>query len=96
MDIKIGRTITVNTGNFQSVKPSVEIDLKNVDVDKCEDMAVTLSSLVENLLKIEIVKSVGQIKDLEKEGHMEYCKNILESIDDIEKSIETSIGLINV
>jgi hypothetical protein len=95
IDITIGRTITINTGNYQSTKPTVEFTLKDVDVKDVEIMAASISSIVEDLLKIETVKASGQIKELEKEGYMGYCRTILETVDDIEKSIEYNLGVIN-
>lgn len=95
IDITIGRTMTINTGNYQSVKPTVSITLKDVDSDNLEEMNAAVGELVEQLLKIETVKATGQIKELEKEGHMGYCKTILETIDDIETSIEENLGIIN-
>ena len=95
IDLTIGRTLTVNTGNYQSVKPSVAITLKDVDVDNADEIGATLSNLVEELIKIETVKATGQIKEIEKEGAMGWCKTVLETIDDIEESIENNLGIIN-
>ena len=95
VDITIGRTMTVNTGNYQSVKPTVSITLKDVDIGQGEEYGNALSDLVGELLKIETVKATGEIKELEKEGHMGYCKSILETIDDIEATITEKLGIIN-
>lgn len=95
VDITIGRTLTVNTGNYQSVKPSVLITLKDVDIEDVENICLPLSVIVEDLIKIETVKATGQIKEIENEGHMGWCKSVLETIDDIEESITENLGIIN-
>lgn len=91
MIIKISRSMTVNTGNFSSVKPSVEVsvDVPAADTDKAYHylgkvadslMALEFSNLTEEM---EAINNVGwaNYRELleEKRGHI--MESLIESAD---------------
>lgn len=84
-DITITRTLTINTGNYQSIKPSISLTIKDCEIagDTYEKMA----ELADAFLKLEIYNNTAMIKEIEKDGLSTYCKNIEKEIDNLEKVI---------
>jgi hypothetical protein len=91
MKISVNRSMTVNTGNFSSVKPSVElsVDVAAADTDKAYGhlseiasamMALELLCLTEEM---ETINSVGwgRYKDTLDHNKHEISKTIVEHAD---------------
>lgn len=90
-DITIEKTMTINTGDFSSVKPRISMTLHDIDVGDVARKSETLSEVLENLLTIEIIKLVGNDRDLKKYGIDNYYTMISKKIDDIQADTELSI-----
>jgi len=96
MDITIGKTITINTGNYQSVRPTVSITLKDVDISESEKTYRSLSILVDQIFNIEALNCSDVLQTLREEGgYTGYCKSVIDQLDDIEKTIEKELNVIN-
>jgi len=91
MRVTVNRSMTINTGNFSSVKPSVElsVDVGVVDTDrayKCLSeiasamMALELLCLTEEMETINKV-GWGQYKDMLDHNESEIIKTIQENAD---------------
>jgi len=68
LDINVSKTITVNTGNYSSVKPSVSITVKDVDVQHIKNVHKKVSDLVSNLLYEETVDMCDNSKTIQEVG----------------------------
>jgi hypothetical protein len=81
MDITIGKTDRVNIGDFSGVEPNIQITLKDVDINKSEEISNVLSDLCSLLYAKEFVKSVNEMECLVKVN-----KNVLTYRDEVENS----------
>lgn len=88
-DVTISRTLTVSTGNFQSIKPSISFSVKDVDISNVSDVYVTMSEILNGLLKIEIMESNKELDNISKSGGLNsYCKTVTDNIERIGENIE--------
>jgi hypothetical protein len=94
LDLNITRTITVNTGNYESVKPTVGITVKDVDVSDIESLYSNIQTIADVLLKFEIVQSTAVVKSTNK-GIDSFCRNIIDRADELETEIDTALENIN-
>lgn len=94
-DISITKSLTINTGNYESVRPSITITLKDVDSTKFKTNTVAMSTLTEDLLRVEIIKSSTIFEEMRKEGgYTSYVQTLLDQIDEISERIDTQLGII--
>lgn len=84
MDVTISREMTINTGNYENVKPSISITFSDISEDRLDEKFPIMSEIVENLLSIEVVKALQMGSELKTTT--DFVNNVLES--DIEKDIK--------
>ena len=75
--------MTINTGNYSSVKPSVSITIHDVDVSKIDSNHSILSEIVDNLFTMESVKLIDVDGDIKDRGVQEYSEIISSRLNDI-------------
>ena len=96
VDVTISKNVTINTGNYQSIRPSISITVHDVDSSNLERATQVLSEFTEDLLRLEVVKSSTILDDMRKEGGLvSYCTSILDQIDSIEERLDKNMGIIN-
>jgi uncharacterized protein YfbU (UPF0304 family) len=92
-DVTINRQITINTGNFSAVRPSVSVTLKDVDANKMSDNYKRLETIVDGLFALEMATLLKDQDDLN--GIPINLKKIIDSIeehrDQIFESLEEDI-----
>lgn len=81
MDITIGKTDRVNIGDFSGVEPNIQLTLKDVDINKSEEVSNILSELCSILYAKEFINSVNEMEHLVKVN-----KNVLSYRDEVENS----------
>lgn len=81
MDITIGKNDRVNIGDFSGVEPNIQITLKDVDINKSEEVSNILSDLCSVLYAKEFINSVNEMECLVK-----INKNVLSYRDEVENS----------
>jgi hypothetical protein len=88
VDINVSRTLTINTGNYESIRPSVSLTVKDVDNDKVSDVYLSLETALSGLLKMEILACKQEIDNKNSRGLVEYCNNVESNITQIGQLIE--------
>lgn len=86
LDLKIEKSMTINTGNFSSIKPSISIT-KSVSSDNLEKEYEKLSELGDALLAREILSLSEEILDVNERGIEKYCELLQENVEEINKTI---------
>lgn len=66
IDISITKKDHVNVGDFSNVNPNITLTLKDVDVNKADEVYNLLSDLCFTMFTEEFIKSVSEIEDLIK------------------------------
>jgi hypothetical protein len=96
-DITIEKSLTINTGNYSSMKPSVTLTLKDVDVGSLKEQYTNLSNVAHGLLLLEIKDTFEIGNDgIEAGGVKAYAKVIGMSEENIEKGIEDCINRLGI
>jgi len=87
-DVTIDKQMTINTGNYSSIKPSVSVTMKDINVKNIGEMSEKLTKLTSMYL-IREIKVLNELKKQLDTGAMENMEDdILEkAIKDIEKEL---------
>jgi hypothetical protein len=80
-DVTVAKKFTVNTGNYSSIQPSVAISIKNVDIDKVEEVHEKLERLTSGFLLVHIREDSDLMDDLKKMGLRDFFAKAGENID---------------
>lgn len=91
IDINLDRSITLNMGNFNSIKPTVGLTIKDVELKNSKIVYEKISNFLDALLAKEIIKMSEEIKDIEKIGAQKYFTALKEGEQKIDESIESFI-----
>jgi len=91
VDLSVTRSLTINTGNYESIRPTVTLTAREVDVKNAGDVYLSLDEALTGLLKLEIVNCVSENK-LVNSGLDGYCKNVLRNQEEIGEGIERSLN----
>lgn len=81
MDITIGKNDRVNIGDFSGTEPNIQITLKDVDINKGEEISNVLSDLCSVIYTKEFINFINEMEYLVKVN-----KNVLTYRDEVEKS----------
>lgn len=90
IDVNISRTLTINTGNYESIKPSVSISIKDVEVDKVADTYLALDDVLTGILKLEIANCSNELEKT-RDGLSQYRETIDSNIQQIGNGIERAL-----
>ncbi len=91
MDITISRTVTINTGNYMSIKPSVSLTLKDVRVEDTKSAHENLSDMVDSLLAMETIKIGEEMRSVKSMGWEPYMDALNGSSEEIVRSLDKAV-----
>jgi hypothetical protein len=94
VDISVTRSFTVNTGNYESVKPTVTMTVRDVDPLNVSDVYLSLEGAVSGLIKLEVLACAGEMTKI-SEGLKQYCSVVYQHQAEIGKSIEENLEELN-
>ena len=57
VDITVSRQMTLSPVQFENFKPSVTLTLKDVPIDKIDDIYSNLTNMVDNIFKLELASN---------------------------------------
>ena len=92
-DITIGKQMTLNTGNYTSIRPSVSMTLKDVDVDNIGKISDNLTTLLNMYLEREILMLQGTKNNIDHHGGPKGFAEEIDTneVDKIIKQLEADI-----
>lgn len=93
VDISLTRSLTINTGNYESIKPTVTISVRDVDPSKLGDLYQNIDEVLTGLIKFEILACAGEGK-MVNSGIDQYCKGIVRNSATIGSEIDVALGKI--
>lgn len=91
LDITVSKQMTINTGNYSSVRPSVTVTAKDVDSTKFEDAYQSLSCLVSNLFKFEAAGDIAMDTEIKRSGVGEFSQTVFKDQDVITSEINDTL-----
>lgn len=93
-DVSVGKKFTFNTGDYSSVGPTLILTLKDVDIDKIQEIHEKLDIIADGLYHKQMMSDITTMGSVKKMGYSEYFKAInVEEMDEVIKI--TARSLIN-
>lgn len=80
-DITVDRCMTINTGNYSTIKPAVSITLKDVEVGDVTEKYKKLSEALDVLMLLEVTKLGDEMNTINGGGFKNYLK-VLEDVNE--------------
>jgi len=87
MDIVIGRSLTIATGNYSSIKPSISITLKDIEEQNITKEYMRLSELADALIALEIIKMGTEMMTISDNGFGAYLRILLKKSEKLENEL---------
>jgi len=94
VNISVSRTLTINTGNYASIKPSVSLTVTDVDSENVSDAYLAIEEALSGLIKMEIMNCASDGKKV-GEGLDSYCRDVHNNLQQIGENIEKSLTELN-
>ena len=79
-DLTVSRSMTINTGSYSSIKPSVSITLKDVDTYVTAEKYEQLAKVLDVLMLMETVALGSEMESCNAMGYKKFIEN-LEKVD---------------
>ena len=89
-DICVSRSMTVNVGNYSSIKPAVSITLKDVDTKEVTTKYQKLSEVLDVLMLMETVTLGNEADSITSMGY----KNYIEALEKVDGAIDIATGIL--
>jgi|GEM_PF-4956119 hypothetical protein len=77
VDVTVSKKMTINSGNYSSLQPSVSITLKDVDMENYKDNVYDLTVLVDSLFTENLIEHSEYMQVIKDHG----LPRALEAID---------------
>lgn len=88
-DVTVKKQMTINTGNYSSIQPSVSITMKDVYIENIEEIYKDIE-LITSVLLIEEIESLNDTQDdIKKLGTNNFLDGI--NIDDMKADLKAAI-----
>lgn len=91
IDITVSRDMTINTGNYSSIKPSITITVKDVEGKDISNMYEKLAGTLDSLMMLEIISLSDEMESVQEMGYKRYKEmlgNSLEAQGGIDKAMK--------
>ncbi len=82
-DLKIEKSLTISNGNFGSIKPTVSLTIKDVEVNNIADVYAKTSVIVENMLYLEAIQLGEESNTANTIGLKKYISEMSKNKDNI-------------
>lgn len=92
IDMNISKKMTINTGNYSSIGPSVSFTLKDVDPEKAENLLEKMKDLVEVEFVLQVLHSASTMEEIKINGLKDFVKKQLENSKELEDILKNSWG----
>ncbi len=89
LDLSINRGMTINSGNYNSIKPNVSIIIKDVDIDKVKQVYEKISNVADSIFALEFIKLYDEMDTIKNNGLKNYREILENAVDVINKELST-------
>ena len=91
LKITVSRSMTINTGNFNNIKPQIEITRDGIKEEDLKDEYERLSSIVDVLMAFEIVRLSDEAETIDEMGYKKYSKSIEKNTSNMNSLLDTLV-----
>lgn len=92
IDIKIEKALTIKNKDFENIRPSVSITVKNVDEKNAWSKYKKISQLASAMLALEVLDLNEETSTINDIGFKKYCEGLENSRCQIESTIKNHKG----
>jgi len=89
-DVTVSRSLTISTGNYESIKPTVNITAKDIDAEDIGDVYQALDDVVTGLMKFEIVNCTSEVRLVDGDLNG-YCRRTTANAEGIGNDLDKSL-----
>ena len=94
VNVSVTRQLTINTGNYESIKPTVTPSVTDLNPDDVGDAYLAMEEAISGLIRFEILACASDGKKV-SEGLDRFCKNVVDNQAEIGENIEKSLNKLN-
>jgi len=94
IDITVSQDMTINTGNYSSIKPSIAITIKDVDGKNVSSMYDKIAGTLDSLMMLEILALSDEMESVQEMGYKKYKEMLANSLD-AQGGVDRAIERIN-
>jgi len=91
--LELSREMTINTGNFSNIKPSVSISLVH-ELEDIHDIYNHLSAIVDSLMALETLALTEEMKSISEEGWGMYRDALQSALDNIKEKLDGHVRVL--
>jgi len=89
IDIKVTKAMTINTGNYENVRPEITLTAKDVENENVKTVYKLLSEIADDMFNIEIASQIALNNSVKQTRPTRFAEIILEEHkEDIENEIK--------
>jgi hypothetical protein len=91
--LELSREMTINTGNFSNIKPSVSISLVH-ELDNTTEVYEQLSKILDSLLALETLALTEEMQSINQDGWSMYKQALESAVDKIKENLEDAVEVL--
>lgn len=93
LDITIPRSMSLSPVQFENIKPSVSITLKDIPLEKLDEVYANISDIVSGMFDIEVANTYIKYKNIKDSGVGNYVDALInEKLEEIQENIDKSLA----
>lgn len=96
LDVSVSKTITINTGNYSSVKPSVSLTAKDIDISQIKNVYKNLQIIADGMLYEETYSLCDNIQTIKDVGIEHFLDSYKHMNQDIKNETNEAIKELNI
>jgi hypothetical protein len=87
--VTIDRSMTINTANFSSIRPSVSVSANDIEPDKVGEIFAKLADLADALMAKETMSLYGEMSSVGELTISKYYEELKKSEENIDGAIKS-------
>jgi len=91
--LELSREMTINTGNFSNIKPSVSISLVH-ELEVTPEIYKQLSKILDSLMALETLALIEEMQTINQNGWGMYRQALESAFDDIRENLANAVRVI--
>lgn len=91
VDVSVTRSLTINTGNYESIRPTVTLTARDISPENVGDAYLALEVAITGMLKMEVLNCHSEGRRV-SDGLDRYCRDVNNNLQEIGENIEKSLN----
>ena len=95
VNVEVSRSLTLNVGDYESIKPQVTITATDVDADKAADAYLCIEEALTGLMQMEVMNCFAAKKKWGEHGGHKFCSDVVQNQEKIGTGVESALAKLN-